>query len=43
MSIAQHTFFVLLGFIVLALLWPPRWDPAIRIKEWQTRRWKEPW
>ncbi len=31
-------FLFLLGLVVLALIIPPRWDPAIRIKEWQIRR-----
>lgn len=32
----------LLALCVLVALLPPRWDPAIRIKEWQIRRGKHP-
>jgi hypothetical protein len=31
------------ALVVIIVLLPPRYDPAIRIKEWQKRRWKEPW
>ena len=29
---------ILLGLTILALVIPMRWDPAIRIKEWQIRQ-----
>lgn len=29
---------VLVSMIILALMWPPRYDPAIRIKEWQIKQ-----
>jgi hypothetical protein len=35
-------YLLLLAIVVLVAL-PTRYDPAIRIKEWQKRRWKEPW
>lgn len=28
---------LLVGLVILALLWPAKWDPAIRIKERQIR------
>lgn len=30
--------FALIGLVILILLVPPRWDPAIRLKEWQIKR-----
>lgn len=30
--------FFLLGIVALALIIPPRYDPAIRFKEWLERR-----
>lgn len=30
--------FFLLGLVVLALVIPPKYDPAIRLKEWLERR-----
>jgi hypothetical protein len=30
--------YVLIGLCVVLVLLPPRWDPAIRIKEWQIKR-----
>lgn len=32
----------LLIVIALIVLLPPRWDPAIRLKEWQIRRGRHP-
>lgn len=30
--------YVLVGACVALVLCPPRWDPAIRLKEWNERR-----
>lgn len=32
--------FILIGVCIVLALLPPRWDPAIRIKEWQLKRWR---
>jgi hypothetical protein len=29
---------IVLGLCALLVLLPPRWDPAIRLKEWQIRK-----
>lgn len=31
------TFIILIALVVGALLVPPRWDPAVRLKEWTER------
>lgn len=39
---ALYPFILVMGLVVVTLLIPPRFDPAIRIKEWQIRRGKHP-
>lgn len=39
MSLSPLTLLAICAVIVFL---PPRWDPAIRIKEWQIRRGKHP-
>lgn len=34
----MNTIWILLGLIALALIIPPRFDPAMRLKEWAERR-----
>lgn len=34
--------YVLIGLCIVLVLLPPRWDPAIRIKEWQIRKGTHP-
>jgi hypothetical protein len=30
---------LLIGLCILLVLLPPKYDPAIRIKEWQLKKW----
>lgn len=30
--------YILIGICVVLVLLPPKWDPAIRIKEWQIKQ-----
>lgn len=30
--------YLLLALVIILILLPPKWDPAIRIKEWQLKR-----
>jgi hypothetical protein len=38
MSEGLQAFLVLIVLVALALLIPPRWDPAMRLKQWVERR-----
>ena len=31
--------FVVCALAAIIVLLPPRWDPAVRIKEWQIKHW----